>query len=173
MPSAKLLPRFSRAVDTVPFDSDPKDPDALKPTLRNLLPDFDGATPNTLLNYARLTDTELAILVFTLSAADILHPADARPRQYPCGARRRVPERACLCAAPVLRPGGAAAAGGNCRLGSGNAVTIGYGERAADRLVDPYALVLHRDHMYLHAWCRTAEERYYAARGRRGTRAGT
>ena len=52
-------------------------------------------------------------------------------------------------------------------LSSGNAVTIGYGtsERAADRLVDPYALVLHRDHMYLHAWCRTAEERYYAARG--------
>ena len=52
-------------------------------------------------------------------------------------------------------------------MSSGNAVTIGYGtsERAADRLVDPYALVLHRDHMYLHAWCRTAEERYYAARG--------
>ena len=44
-------------------------------------------------------------------------------------------------------------------------MTIGAGtsERAADRLVDPYALVLHRDHMYLHAWCRTAEERYYTA----------
>ena len=74
----KTIAEIFAQVDTVPFDSDPKDPDALKPSYINLLPDFDGATPNTLLNYARLTDTELAILVFTLSAADILHPADAR-----------------------------------------------------------------------------------------------
>ena len=153
--------------NTVPFESDPKDPDALKPTYINLLPDFDGATPNTLLNYARLTDTELAILVFTLSAADILHPADARLGNIRAALAAAYPNAPVyaqhLCFAPeepLLQEATAA-------LSSGNAVTIGYGtsERAADRLVDPYALVLHRDHMYLHAWCRTAEERYYAARG--------
>lgn len=162
-----IIPEIFAQVDTVPFDSDPKDPDALKPTYINLLPDFGGATPHTLLNYARLTDTELAILVFTLSAADILHPADARLgsiRQALAAAYPNAPVYAQhLCFAPeepLLEEATAA-------LSSGNAVTIGYGtsERAADRLVDPYALVLHRDHMYLHAWCRTAEERYYAARG--------
>lgn len=162
-----IIPEIFARVDTVPFDADPKDPDALKPTYINLLPDFGGATPNTLLNYARLTDTELAILVFTLSAADILHPADARLgsiREALAAAYPNAPVYAQhLCFAPeepLLQEATAA-------LSSGNAVTIGYGtsERAADRLVDPYALVLHRDHMYLHAWCRTAEERYYAARG--------
>ena len=162
-----IIPEIFAQVDTVPFDSDPKDPDALKPSYINLLPDFGGATPNTLLNYARLTDTELAILVFTLSAADILHPADARLgsiREALAAAYPNAPVYAQhLCFAPeepLLQEATAA-------LSSGNAVTIGYGtsERAADRLVDPYALVLHRDHMYLHAWCRTAEERYYAARG--------
>ncbi|WP_455115016.1 WYL domain-containing protein [Rothia mucilaginosa] len=162
-----IIPEIFALVDTVPFDSDPKDPDALKPTYINLLPDFGGATPHTLLNYARLTDTELAILVFTLSAADILHPADARLgsiREALAAAYPNAPVYAQhLCFAPeepLLQEATAA-------LSSGNAVTIGYGtsERAADRLVDPYALVLHRDHMYLHAWCRTAEERYYAARG--------
>jgi hypothetical protein len=163
----KTIAEIFAQVDTVPFDSDPKDPDALKPSYINLLPDFGGATPNTLLNYARLTDTELAILVFTLSAADILHPADARLgsiREALAAAYPNAPVYAQhLCFAPeepLLQEATAA-------LSSGNAVTIGYGtsERAADRLVDPYALVLHRDHMYLHAWCRTAEERYYAARG--------
>ena len=162
-----IIPEIFAQVDTVPFDADPKDPDALKPSYINLLPDFGGATPHTLLNYARLTDTELAILVFTLSAADILHPADARLgsiRQALAAAYPNAPVYAQhLCFAPeepLLEEATAA-------LSSGNAVTIGYGtsERAADRLVDPYALVLHRDHMYLHAWCRTAEERYYAARG--------
>ena len=162
-----IIPEIFAQVDTVPFDADPKDPDALKPSYINLLPDFGGATPNTLLNYARLTDTELAILVFTLSAADILHPADARLgsiREALAAAYPNAPVYAQhLCFAPeepLLEEATAA-------LSSGNAVTIGYGtsERAADRLVDPYALVLHRDHMYLHAWCRTAEERYYAARG--------
>jgi hypothetical protein len=162
-----IIPEIFAQVDTVPFESDPKDPDALKPTYINLLPDFGGATPHTLLNYARLTDTELAILVFTLSAADILHPADARLgsiRQALAAAYPNAPVYAQhLCFAPeepLLQEATAA-------LSSGNAVTIGYGtsERAADRLVDPYALVLHRDHMYLHAWCRTAEKRYYAARG--------
>ena len=162
-----IIPEIFAQVDTVPFDSDPKDPDALKPTYINLLPDFNGATPPTLLDYARLTDTELAILVFTLSAADILHPADARLdsiREALAAAYPNAPVYAQhLCFAPeepLLQEATAA-------LSSGNAVTIGYGtsERAADRLVDPYALVLHRDHMYLHAWCRTAEERYYAARG--------
>lgn len=163
----KTIAEIFARVDTVPFDSDPKDPDALKPTYINLLPDFDGATPNTLLNYARLTDTELAILVFTLSAADILHPADARLGSIRAALAAAYPNAPVyaqhLCFAPeepLLQEATAA-------LSSGNAVTIGYGtsERAADRLVDPYALVLHRDHMYLHAWCRTAEERYYAARG--------
>ena len=162
-----IIPEIFAQVDTVPFDSDPKDPDALKPTYINLLPDFGGATPNTLLNYARLTDTELAILVFTLSAADILHPADARLGSIRAALAAAYPNAPVyaqhLCFAPeepLLQEATAA-------LSSGNAVTIGYGtsERAADRLVDPYALVLHRDHMYLHAWCRTAEERYYAARG--------
>ena len=162
-----IIPEIFAQVDTVPFDSDPKDPDALKPSYINLLPDFDGATPNTLLNYARLTDTELAILVFTLSAADILHPADARLGSIRAALAAAYPNAPVyaqhLCFAPeepLLQEATAA-------LSSGNAVTIGYGtsERAADRLVDPYALVLHRDHMYLHAWCRTAEERYYAARG--------
>lgn len=162
-----IIPEIFAQVDSVPFDSDPKDPDALKPTYINLLPDFGGATPYTLLDYARLTDTELAILVFTLSAADILHPADERLgsiREALAAAYPNAPVYAQhLCFAPeepLLQEATAA-------LSSGNAVTIGYGtsERAADRLVDPYALVLHRDHMYLHAWCRTAEERYYAARG--------
>ncbi len=162
-----IIPEIFAQVDTVPFDSDPKDPDALKPTYINLLPDFGGATPHTLLDYARLTDTELAILVFTLSAADILHPADARLGSIRAALAAAYPNAPVyaqhLCFAPeepLLQEATAA-------LSSGNAVTIGYGtsERAADRLVDPYALVLHRDHMYLHAWCRTAEERYYAARG--------
>lgn len=162
-----IIPEIFAQVDTVPFDADPKDPDALKPSYINLLPDFGGATPHTLLDYARLTDTELAILVFTLSAADILHPADARLgsiREALAAAYPNAPVYAQhLCFAPeepLLQEATAASS-------SGNAVTIGYGtsERAADRLVDPYALVLHRDHMYLHAWCRTAEERYYAARG--------
>lgn len=163
----KTIAEIFAQADTVPFESDPKNPDALKPTYINLLPDFDGATPNTLLNYARLTDTELAILVFTLSAADILHPADARLGSIRAALAAAYPNAPVyaqhLCFAPeepLLQEATAA-------LSSGNAVTIGYGtsERAADRLVDPYALVLHRDHMYLHAWCRTAEERYYAARG--------
>lgn len=163
----KTIAEIFAQVDTVPFDSDPKDPDALKPTYINLLPDFGGATPHTLLDYARLTDTELAILVFTLSAADILHPADARLGSIRAALAAAYPNAPVyvqhLCFAPeepLLQEATAA-------LSSGNAVTIGYGtsERAADRLVDPYALVLHRDHMYLHAWCRTAEERYYAARG--------
>jgi hypothetical protein len=161
----KTIAEIFAQADTVPFESDPKDPDALKPSYINLLPDFDGATPNTLLNYARLTDTELAILVFTLSAADILHPADARLGSIRAALAAAYPNAPVyaqhLCFAPeepLLQEATAA-------LSSGNAVTIGYGERAADRLVDPYALVLHRDHMYLHAWCRTAEERYYAARG--------
>ena len=162
-----IIPEIFARVDTVPFESDPKDPDALKPSYINLLPDLGGATPNTLLNYARLTDTELAILVFTLSAADILHPADARLGSIRAALAAAYPNAPVyaqhLCFAPeepLLQEATAA-------LSSGNAVTIGYGtsERAADRLVDPYALVLHRDHMYLHAWCRTAEERYYAARG--------
>ena len=162
-----IIPEIFAQVDTVPFDSDPKDPDALKPSYINLLPDFGGATPHTLLNYARLTDTELAILVFTLSAADILHPADARLGSIRAALAAAYPNAPVyaqhLCFAPeepLLQEATAA-------LSSGNAVTIGYGtsEHAADRLVDPYALVLHRDHMYLHAWCRTAEERYYAARG--------
>lgn len=160
-----IIPEIFALVDTVPFDSDPKDPDALEPTYINLLPDFGGATPHTLLDYARLTDTELAILVFTLSAADILHPADARLGSIRAALAAAYPNAPFyaqhLCFAPqepLLQEATAA-------LSSGNAVTIGYGERAADRLVDPYALVLHRDHMYLHAWCRTAEERYYAARG--------
>ena len=163
----KTIAEIFAQVDTVPFESDPKDPDALKPSYINLLPDFGGATPHTLLNYARLTDTELAILVFTLSAADILHPADARLGSIRAALAATYPNAPVyaqhLCFAPeepLLQEATAA-------LSSGNAVTIGYGtsERAADRLVDPYALVLHRDHMYLHAWCRTAEERYYAARG--------
>lgn len=163
----KTIAEIFAQVDTVPFESDPKDPDALKPSYINLLPDFGGATPHTLLNYARLTDTELAILVFTLSAADILHPADARLGSIRAALAAAYPNAPVyaqhLCFAPeepLLQEATAA-------LSSGNAVTIGYGtsERAADRLVDPYALVLHRDHMYLHAWCRTAEERYYAARG--------
>ena len=162
-----IIPEIFAQVDTVPFESDPKDPDALEPTYINLLPDFGGATPHTLLDYARLTDTELAILVFTLSAADILHPADARLGSIRAALAAAYPNAPVyaqhLCFAPeepLLQEATAA-------LSSGNAVTIGYGtsERAADRLVDPYALVLHRDHMYLHAWCRTAEERYYAARG--------
>ena len=162
-----IIPEIFAQVDTVPFDSDPKDPDALKPSYINLLPDFGGATPHTLLDYARLTDTELAILVFTLSAADILHPADARLGSIRAALAAAYPNAPVyaqhLCFAPeepLLQEATAA-------LSSRNAVTIGYGtsERAADRLVDPYALVLHRDHMYLHAWCRTAEERYYAARG--------
>ena len=57
-----------------------------------------------------------------------------------------VPERARLCAAPALCPEEPLLQEATVALVSGNAVTIGYGtsERAADRLQDPYALVLHR-----------------------------
>lgn len=164
----KIINAIYEDFDEVPFYSEAKNPDAPTPARTNLLPEFgDGAASLTLLNYARLTDTELAILVFTLSAADILHPADARLGSIRAALAAAYPNAPVyaqhLCFAPeepLLQEATAA-------LSSGNAVTIGYGtsERAADRLVDPYALVLHRDHMYLHAWCRTAEERYYAARG--------
>lgn len=164
----KIINAIYEDFDEVPFYSEAKNPDAPTPARTNLLPEFgDGAASLTLLNYARLTDTELAILVFTLSAADILHPADARLGSIRAALAAAYPNAPVyaqhLCFAPeepLLQEATAA-------LSSGNAVTIGYGtsERAADRLVDPYALVLHRDHMYLHAWCRTAEQRYYAARG--------
>ena len=164
----KIINAIYEDFDEVPFYSEAKNPDAPTPARTNLLPEFgDGAASLTLLNYARLTDTELAILVFTLSAADILHPADERLGSIRAALAAAYPNAPVyaqhLCFAPeepLLQEATAA-------LSSGNAVTIGYGtsERAADRLVDPYALVLHRDHMYLHAWCRTAEERYYAARG--------
>jgi hypothetical protein len=163
----KTIAEIFAQVDTVPFESDPKDPDALKPSYINLLPDFGGATPNTLLNYARLTDTELAILVFTLSAADILHPADARLGSIRAALAATYPNAPVYAQHLCFAPEEPLLQEATATLSSGNAVTIGYGtsERAADRLVDPYALVLHRDHMYLHAWCRTAEKRYYAARG--------
>ena len=99
----KIINAIYEDFDEVPFYSEAKNPDAPTPARTNLLPEFgDGAASLTLLNYARLTDTELAILVFTLSAADLMYPGD------------------------------------------------------------PVSLTLHRDRLYLHAWCRASEARHLA-----------
>ena len=164
----KIINAIYEDFDEVPFYSEAKNPDAPTPARTNLLPEFgDGAASLTLLNYARLTDTELAILVFTLSAADLMYPGDPRPAAILAALAEAYPRTADYAKHLLFAPEDPLLQDARAALSSGNAVTIGYGtsERAADRLVDPYALVLHRDHMYLHAWCRTAEERYYAARG--------
>ena len=164
----KIINAIYKDFDEVPFYSEAKNPDAPTPARTNLLPEFgDGAASLTLLNYARLTDTELAILVFTLSAADLMYPGDPRPAAILAALAEAYPRTADYAKHLLFAPEDPLLQDARAALVSGRALTITYGNstRDAERVVDPVALTLHRDHMYLHAWCRTAEERYYAARG--------
>lgn len=121
--------------------------------------------PLTLLNYARLTDTELAILVFTLSAADLMYPADPRPAAILAALAEAYPRTAEYAQHLLFAPEDPQLAEARAALASGCALTINYGNSThpAERLIDPVALILHRDRLYLHAWCRTSEARHLAA----------
>ena len=149
--------------DEVPFYSEAKNPDAPTPARTNLLPEFgDGAASLTLLNYARLTDTELAILVFTLSAADLMYPGDPRPAAILAALAEAYPRTADCAKHLLFAPEDPRLQDARAALASGRALTITYGTRDAERVVDPVALTLHRDRLYLHAWCRASEARHLA-----------
>ena len=162
----KIINAIYEEFDDVPFQSDTKNPDASTPVRTNLLPTIgEGGTPLTLLNYARLTDTELAILVFTLSAADLMYPADPRPAAILTALAEAYPRTAEYAQHLLFAPEDPQLPEARAALASGCALTINYGNSThpAERLIDPVALILHRDRLYLHAWCRTSETRHLAA----------
>ncbi|WP_314508339.1 WYL domain-containing protein, partial [uncultured Rothia sp.] len=159
----KIINAIYDEFDEVPFYSEAKDPDAANPARLNLLPEFsDGAASLTLLNYARLTDTELAILVFTLSAADLMYSGDPRPAAILAALAEAYPRTADYAKHLLFAPEDPLLQEARAALASGRALTITYGTRAAERVVDPVALTLHRDRLYLHAWCRASEARHLA-----------
>lgn len=159
----KIINAIYDEFDEVPFYSEAKDPDAPTPARLNLLPEFsDGAASLTLLNYARLTDTELAILVFTLSAADLMYSGDPRPAAILAALAEAYPRTADYAKHLLFAPEDPLLQEARAALASGRALTITYGTRAAERVVDPVALTLHRDRLYLHAWCRASEARHLA-----------
>ena len=159
----KIINAIYEDFDEVPFYSEAKDPDAANPARLNLLPEFGhGAASLTLLNYARLTDTELAILVFTLSAADLMYPGDPRPAAILAALAEAYPRTADYAKHLLFAPEDPLLQDARAALASGRALTITYGTRAAERVVDPVALTLHRDRLYLHAWCRASEARHLA-----------
>lgn len=159
----KIINAIYEEFDEVPFYSEAKDPDAANPARLNLLPEFsDGAASLTLLNYTRLTDTELAILVFTLSAADLMYPGDPRPAAILAALAEAYPRTADYAKHLLFAPEDPRLQEARAALASGRALTITYGTRAAERVVDPVALTLHRDRLYLHAWCRASEARHLA-----------
>lgn len=159
----KIINAIYDEFDEVPFYSEAKDPDAANPARLNLLPEFsDGAASLTLLNYTRLTDTELAILVFTLSAADLMYPGDPRPAAILAELAEAYPRTADYAKHLLFAPEDPLLQEARAALASGRALTITYGTRAAERVVDPVALTLHRDRLYLHAWCRASEARHLA-----------
>lgn len=159
----KIINAIYDEFDEVPFYSEAKDPDAPTPARLNLLPEFsDGAASLTLLNYTRLTDTELAILVFTLSAADLMYPGDPRPAAILAALAEAYPRTADYAKHLLFAPEDPLLQDARAALASGRALTITYGTRAAERVVDPVALTLHRDRLYLHAWCRASEARHLA-----------
>lgn len=161
----KIINAIYEDFDEVPFYSEAKNPDASTPARTNLLPEFgDGAASLTLLNYARLTDTELAILVFTLSAADLMYPGDPRPAAILAALAEAYPRTADYAKHLLFAPEDPLLQDARAALASGRALTITYGNstRDAERVVDPVALTLHRDRLYLHAWCRASEARHLA-----------
>ena len=161
----KIINAIYEDFDEVPFYSEAKNPDAPTPARTNLLPEFgDGAASLTLLNYARLTDTELAILVFTLSAADLMYPGDPRPAAILAALAEAYPRTAEYAKHLLFAPEDPLLQDARAALVSGRALTITYGNstRDAERVVDPVALTLHRDRLYLHAWCRASEARHLA-----------
>lgn len=159
----KIINAIYDEFDEVPFYSEAKDPDAANPARLNLLPEFsDGAASLTLLNYARLTDTELAILVFTLSAADLMYSGDPRPAAILAALAEAYPRTTDYAKHLLFAPEDPLLQDARAALASGRALTITYGTRAAERVVDPVALTLHRDRLYLHAWCRASEARHLA-----------
>lgn len=161
----KIINAIYKDFDEVPFYSEAKNPDAPTPARTNLLPEFgDGAASLTLLNYARLTDTELAILVFTLSAADLMYPGDPRPAAILAALAEAYPRTADYAKHLLFAPEDPLLQDARAALASGRALTITYGNstRDAERVVDPVALTLHRDRLYLHAWCRASEARHLA-----------
>ncbi len=119
-----------------------------------------GGAAGSRLRTTRLTDTELAVLVFALSAAaGVLRPADARLGSIRAALAAAYPGCA-VCAQHLCSARRAATAEATVALSSGSMTTIRFTVPRSVPLivlVDPYALVLHRDHMYLHAWCHTAE----------------
>ena len=159
----KIINAIYDEFDEVPFYSEAKDPDAANPARLNLLPEFsDGAASLTLLNYTRLTDTELAILVFTLSAADLMYSGDPRPAAILAALAEAYPRTTDYAKHLLFAPEDPRLQEARAALASGRALTITYGTRAAERVVDPVALTLHRDRLYLHAWCRASEARHLA-----------
>ena len=159
----KIINAIYEDFDEVPFYSEAKNPDAPTPARTNLLPEFgDSAASLTLLNYARLTDTELAILVFTLSAADLMYPGDPRPAAILAALAEAYPRTADCAKHLLFAPEDPLLQDARAALASGRALTITYGTRDAERVVDPVALTLHRDRLYLHAWCRASEARHLA-----------
>lgn len=161
----KIINAIYEDFDEVPFYSEAKNPDAPTPARTNLLPEFgDGAASLTLLNYARLTDTELAILVFTLSATDLMYPGDPRPAAILAALAEAYPRTADYAKHLLFAPEDPLLQDARAALVSGRALTITYGNstRDAERVVDPVALTLHRDRLYLHAWCRASEARHLA-----------
>ena len=161
----KIINAIYEDFDEVPFYSEAKNPDAPTPARTNLLPEFGhGAASLTLLNYARLTDTELAILVFTLSAADLMYPGDPRPAAILAALAEAYPRTADYAKHLLFAPEDPLLQDARAALVSGRALTITYGNstRDAERVVDPVALTLHRDRLYLHAWCRASEARHLA-----------
>lgn len=159
----KIINAIYDEFDEVPFYSEAKDPDAPTPARLNLLPEFsDGAASLTLLNYARLTDTELAILVFTLSAADLMYSGDPRPAAILAALAEAYPRTTDYAKHLLFAPEDPLLQDARATLASGRALTITYGTRAAERVVDPVALTLHRDRLYLHAWCRASEAHHLA-----------
>ncbi|WP_314746085.1 WYL domain-containing protein [uncultured Rothia sp.] len=159
----KIINAIYEDFDEVPFYSEAKNPDAPTPARTNLLPEFgDGAASLTLLNYARLTDTELAILVFTLSAADLMYPGDPRPAAILAALAEAYPRTTDYAKHLLFAPEDPLLQDARAALASGRALTITYGTRDAERVVDPVALTLHRDRLYLHAWCRASEARHLA-----------
>ena len=159
----KIINAIYDEFDEVPFYSEAKDPDAANPARTNLLPEFsDGAASLTLLNYTRLTDTELAILVFTLSAADLMYSGDPRPDAILAALAEAYPRTTDYAKHLLFAPEDPLLQEARAALASGRALTITYGTRAAERVVDPVALTLHRDRLYLHAWCRASEARHLA-----------
>ena len=158
----KIITQIFATTDTTPFHSDTKNPDTPTPTHINLLPDFNGTTPQTLLNYTHLTDTELAILIFTLSAITSLNPNDPRPNTIITALTTTYPQTHHYTHHLLFAPEEHLLKNALTAITNKQALTINYGNSThpTPRTIDPYTITLDHNRLYLHAWCRTSEERY-------------